>query len=370
MDKHKQISIKINGKQPKVKKEQKEKTDFVETKKPRIVIENEEVAAAHEEEEDDFTWVLPDESLKSQTSKEKDIPVIPIEDLRHPKTKGPSKVPFKPNKPKKPKITAGFQLFTLKQLVVSIALAIILGTGFGFMILKVVDDGNAGPNETEVPSQPSTSNGETPATGNEEETPANSQAAIDLETFSAGIIQGGKFSTAESANTTVSDIKAKGFAATSVEMDGAFFVIAGIGNEQGSVGGIKNEYQESFPDFFAKTFEVPGGSYSNAGQGDSEAIKVSLPVYKELVALSSEAFSTGALDKGQLENLSTQINAVKEKNTDKLHDDLKKFHSEIETAFTQIKAFANNSDQKSLWQSQQSLLNAFQNYTVWVSKIQ
>lgn len=359
MDKQNRISIKINGKEPKVKAEEKDTTKFVETEEPLTRVENEEVAAAQEEEEDDFSWVLPDENLKNQPSKEREIPVIPIEDLRH--SKGPSKIPYLPKK------NRGIQLFSVKQFTISLVLAVVLGIGFGFMILKVVEDVNAGSAEAENPSQV-TDNNSTPA-DNPKDKPASSQVAIELEALSTGIVQGGKFSTAESANSVVNDITNKGFAATSIEMDGAFYVIAGIAAEQGSVGGIKAKYAEAFPEFFSKTFETPGGSYTNAGKTDSEAIKVSLPVFKELLTLSSLAFGTGGIDDGQWENLSKQIAAVKEIKTDNLHAQLKEFHTDIQSAFTQLQSYKNGGDEKTLWQSQQSLLNAYKAYTVWVSEL-
>ncbi|THE15303.1 hypothetical protein E1I69_00190 [Bacillus timonensis] len=362
MDKHNRISIKINGRESKVKKEEKETPDFVESEKPQIIVENDEVAAAQEEEESDFSWVLPDESLKNHSSKEKDIPVIPIEDLRH--TKGPSKLEYIPKKKK------GFQLFSLKQFSISIVLAIVLGIGFGIMILKIVEDVNAGPAQNEAPSQ---STNEAPSSSGKQEdtpdTPASNPVAIDLETLSTGVVQGGRFSTAENANTRVDEIKGKGFAAATVKMDGAFYVIAGIGAEQSSVSGMKTEYKEAFPDFFSKTYEVPGGSYTNAGKADSEAIKIDLPVFKELAALSSQAFGTGAIDNGQWENLTKQLVPVKEIKTDNLHEQLQKFHTDIQSAFTQLQKYKNDGDQKSLWQSQQSLLNAYQAYTVWISEL-
>ncbi|MEH7223090.1 hypothetical protein V7112_04680 [Bacillus sp. JJ1566] len=358
MDKHNRISIKINGKESKVKKEGQETNDFVETEKPLIIVENEEVAAA-QEEEDDFSWVLPDESLKNSSSKEKEIPVIPIEDLRH--TRGPSKLEYIPKKKK------GFPLFSVKQFAASIVLAIVLGIGFGIMILKIVEDVNAGPADNEAPAQ--VTDNKPPPTGKEEDTPVSGQVAVDLETLSTGVVQGGKFSSAESANTTVSEIKGKGFAATSVEMDGAFFVIAGIAAEQGSVSGIKTKYEEAFPEFFTKTFEVPGGSNTNASKEDAEAIKVVLPAFKELLALSSQAFGSGAIDNGQWENLSKQIATVKDIKTENLHAQLKEFHTNIQSAFTQLQEYKNGNDQKSLWQSQQSLLNAFQAYTVFISEL-
>ncbi|MEH7379786.1 hypothetical protein V7138_04825 [Bacillus sp. JJ1533] len=359
MDKRNQISIKINGKESKIKKETKETTDFVEKEKPLIIVENEEVAAAQEEEEDDFSWVLPDESLKNHSLKEKEIPVIPIEDLRH--TKGTSKLDYIPRKKK------GFHLFSAKQLVISIILAIVLGSGFGIMILKVVEDVNAGPAQNNTPTQ--VPENTTPPAGNQEEKPVSNQVAIELETLSTGVIQGGKFSSADSANTTVTEIKEKGFAAAAVKMDGAFYVIAGIGAEQSSVSGIKTKYKEAFPEFFSKTLEVPGGSYTNLAKADSEAINADLPVFKELATLSSQAFEVGAVDNGQWENLSKQIATVKEIKTDNLHEQLKKFHTDIQSAFTQLQEYKNNGDQKSLWQSQQSLLNAYQAYTAWISKL-
>ncbi|MFS0822537.1 hypothetical protein [Bacillus sp. 1P02SD] len=359
MDKHNRISIKINGRESKVKKEEKETPDFVESEKPLIIVENDEVAAAQEEEEDDFTWVLPDENLKNHSSKEKDIPVIPIEDLRH--TKGPSKLEYIPKKKK------GFQLFALKQFSISIVLAVVLGIGFGIMILKIVEGVNAGSAQNETPSQPT--NETPPSSEKQQDTPASNPVAIDLETLSTGVVQGGTFSTVENANTRVDEIKGKGFAAVTVEMDGAFYVIAGIGAEQSSVSGIKTEYKEAFPDFFSKTYEVPGGSYTNAGKADSEAIKVDLPVFKELATLSSQAFGTGSIDNGQWENLAKQIATVKEIKTNNLHEQLQKFHTDVQTAFTQLQEYKNGGDQKTLWQSQQSLLNAYQAYTVWISEL-
>ena len=359
MDKHNRISIKINGKESKVKKEEKETPEFVDSEKPLIIIENDEVAAAQEEEEDDFSWVLPDENLKNHSSKEKEIPVIPIEDLRQ--SKGPSKIPYKPKNKK------GFHFFPVKQFAVSFVLAVILGVGFGFMILKIVDDVNAGPAENEAPAE--VTDNTPPSTGKQEDTPVSGQTAIDLETLATGVVQGGKFSTAESANTTVSEIKGKGFAATAVEVDGAFFVIAGIGSEQGSVSGIKTKYEEAFPEFFAKTFELPGGSYTNAGKADAEAINAALPVYKELVALSSQAFENGEIDNGQWDNLTKQIATVKDVKTDSLHAQMKEFHTNVQSAFTQLQEFKNGGGQKSLWQSQQSLLNAYQAYSVWISEL-
>ncbi|MEH7388289.1 hypothetical protein V7147_23250, partial [Bacillus sp. JJ1521] len=235
------------------------------------------------------------------------------------------------------------------------------------MILKIVKEVNAGPVENEVPTKVTDEN--PPTAGKQEDKPVSGKVAIDLETLSAGVVQGGRFSTAENASTTVSEIKEKGFAATAVEMDGAFFVIAGIGTEQGSVSGIKTKYKEAFPDFFTKTFEVAGGSYTNAGKADSEAITVDLPVFKELVTLSSQAFETGAIDNGQWENLSKQIAAVKELKADSLHEQLNKFHTDIQSAFTQLQEYKNGGDQKVLWQSQQSLLNAYRAYTVWISDL-
>ncbi|WP_449537130.1 hypothetical protein [Ferdinandcohnia sp. Marseille-Q9671] len=358
MDKHNQISIKINGKEPKVEKEKKDKTtEFVESEKPLIIIENEEVAAAKEEEDDDFSWVLPDETLTHHSSKDRKIPIIPIEDVRT--TKGSSKIKHFPKKPK------GFQLFSLKQIIVSFSLAIVLGTGFGIMILKVVGDVNSQPAGMEAPSQPVNQN-PTPAPKGDNP-PAENPVAIELESLSTGIVQGGKFSTADAASTIVGDIKGKGFAATTVELDGAFFVLAGIGLEQGAVGGMKTAYEGAFPEFFTKTIEVQGGSFSNAGKADSEAIKVSIPAFKELLALSSQAFGTAEITDEQWGNLSKLFGGVKEVKKDGLHAELKDFHTEIENAYNQLQTFKDGGDNKVLWQSQQSLLNAYQSYHVWVS---
>ncbi|MFS0861724.1 hypothetical protein [Fredinandcohnia sp. 179-A 10B2 NHS] len=367
MDKTKQISIKINGKQQKVPEEQPEIEPYIKVKSKKnqtfTIVENEEVAAAREEEEDDFTWVLPDASVKKDATPDFEIPIIPIEDLR--KTKGPSKIPHFPKKSK----SSGIQVFTFKQFLVSILLAVVVGTGFGVMILKVVSDVNAGPEGAQTP--PTTSEETPPPSSNngKEEPAATDVIEIQLESLSTGVIQGGKFSTLEAANTVVSQVKSSGYAASAVEQDGSFFVFMGIGADQQSIAGIKAVYESTELEYFVKAFVYEGGSYKNAAKSDSEAIATSLPLFKGLLAQSSQAFGTGTIADAEWEKLSTDYAKVKEIKQDKLTEDMKAFITQIISAYESLQTFKTGGDKKVLWQSQQAALDAFSNYAKWVSKL-
>lgn len=366
MDKTKQISIKINGKQQKVPEEQPEIEPYIKVKGKKsqtyTIVENEEVAAAREEEEDDFTWVLPDESVKKDSTPDFEIPVIPIEDLRKPK--GSSKIPHFPKKSK----GSGIQVFTFKQFLVSILLAVVVGTGFGIMILKVVSDVNAGPEGVQTP--PTTSE-ETPAPGSngKEEPAATDVVSVQLEPLSTGVIQGGKFSTLDSADTVVSQVKSSGYAASTVEQDGSFFVFMGIGADQQSIAGIKAEYENTEFEYFEKAFVNEGGSFTNAAKPDSEAITASLSLFKGLLAQSSQAFGSGTIADAEWEKLSAEYAKVKEIKQENLTEDMKAFITKLISSYESLQTFKTGGDKKVLWQSQQAVLDAFSSYTKWVSKL-
>ncbi|MFT4412796.1 hypothetical protein ACLM5H_02945 [Fredinandcohnia humi] len=365
MDKRKeQISIKINGKEQKVTEGQHGKKPFtrlnVENQHTINVVENEEIAVAREEEEDDFNWVLPDESFQRDSSPEIQIPVIPIEDLR--KSKGSSKIP------KLPKRSKGIQVFTMKQFLVSILLAIVLGTGFGMMILKVVGDVSTQPAGTETPP---VSTEDPPSSGidDKEEPKGSTGASIEIAPLTTGIIQGGKFSTVESANTIVSQIKSGGYAATSVEQEGAFFVFMGIGVDSGQISALEAEYESTSFEYFGKNLTLEGGSFTTSTKEDSEAIKEALPFFQEMLSLSSQAFQSGTISDeawGKLLNSNEKMKEIKQEN---LTEDLKNFSTHLTNAFNSLQSFKGNGDKKVLWQSQQSLLDAYKSYSSWIAQL-
>jgi stage II sporulation protein B len=164
-------------------------------------------------------------------------------------------------------------------------------------------------------------------------------------------------------------VKSSGYAASTVEQDGSFFVFMGIGADQQSIAGIKAEYENTEFEYFEKAFVNEGGSFTNAAKPDSDAITASLPLFKGLLAQSSQAFGSGTIADAEWEKLSAEYAKVKEIKQEKLTEDMKGFITQLISSYESLQTFKTGGDKKVLWQSQQAALDAFSSYTKWVSKL-
>ncbi|MFC4320952.1 hypothetical protein [Litchfieldia salsa] len=370
MDKgNNRISIKINGNERRFGDEadsgMKQDVDSSNSTEEEILrpftYKKETAAAKEEEENDEFSWVLPDES---QASKSADpIKVVQIEDVRNKSKKGNPY--FKKATPKTSSFNRG-PSSAIKTLLLSIFLAVIVGLGLGAMILNLMS-GDEHQQAIGTPTVAPADSGDASASDGEQgngNTAGN--AAIELPPLNIAYAQEGVYQNKEGVNDLVAKIKQSGFPASSVEIDGSYTVVVGIGTDKEVIKPIGTLYQaESGKEPYHKVVEVAGGSYSKVNENDATYIKEGQALFTQLSALSSTAFTAKSISDDQWTSISKLQDGLKGKVNDDMSASMKSFSTSLTNAYDQLNAYKKSNDEAALMKSQQELLNAFQFYQEW-----
>jgi stage II sporulation protein B len=337
MDKHHhRLSIKINGKERVFKEEEKE-----EAKKS---VKSNEVAAAKEKEEE-FEWVLPEENNETSTK------IVPIEDLRK-----PSK-----NKSTVKSTSIHKKHFPLKKLFLTILLAVIVGTGFGVVLLQLITDPTPASEE-----DPSSMLGEDPVSIPYKQDTTNKQAVgqekLSIPSLTVLLLQGGTFKSEENRKAYATSIRTSGFVSAIFDES----VIIGVATDEETAKAIGDLYEKSGLPFHVKQVTIEGKTFSNKGDIDSKYIEQTHALFHQLVALSSQTLSGETVrdnDWEEAKNLYNKVRAqdVKNETYEKLVDRLK-------DSYSALQLYQDHQDEKSIWKSQQALLDAFVFYRQWINE--
>ncbi|MDA7027599.1 SPOR domain-containing protein [Bacillus sp. CLL-7-23] len=167
-----------------------------------------ELSASQEDktpETDEFTWVSPDEDLKDDPKV-----VTPFKKKMH--DKGNKKA-------------QGLFVYFMKRFATTIVFAILLGTGLGVFALNLSTTKEAVP----ATSSFDTDESKPVKAGDSSE---NSSATKENHNFKTFVVQVGKFSAKEGAESLVSQIINKGYAAISLTRDDGHYVIGGLSGEK------------------------------------------------------------------------------------------------------------------------------------------
>ncbi|KKK33060.1 hypothetical protein WQ57_24240 [Mesobacillus campisalis] len=269
MDKQRSITIKINGKDRPYKKDQADqdknaKNHAEDVSKPKITSWN-ELAASKEPAEEVFEWILPEPSEKEEASQ------YPV-----------SKAPKKPKQTgvRLPAINKGGKFNgVLPRVVMTILVAVVLGVGFGLIVLNTVRSG---------PVQEASSVVKQPA--QTAKPPAGaSTASVELPAISAFVVQGGVWSTPESAEASVKDLEGKGFNAISVPSNGKYAVLLAAAGSLDEAKAIGSELQSRGAEVYSRAHEIPPGSIDNLSKEESEVLKLAPELFQTLVRSTGDA---------------------------------------------------------------------------------
>jgi stage II sporulation protein B len=287
------IKIKINGeerklksvKQPKKKSDEKDQEgvslDFPVLSWDEKVMAEKEVAASNAKKEDDFSWVLPED----------DGEVFQDD----PKVVAPKKASSKGKV--SPYFGAGkknpLSSYPFKQYAVTIILAIVLGVSFGFVALNFISNEDLPAAIQQAGAGAESDQAEAPA-NSKDEAAGSGESSADIQLYFTQI---GKFSSKEGADTTVADMKSKGFPAIAVEEDGSYFVYGGVGNAKQETDGLSNVYQTS-------AIEPWSGKSAVFSMKTNEDASALINHFKSLVTLSSSAVT------GQADDIDTKSDAI------------------------------------------------------------
>ena len=299
LDKHKTITIKINGKdrphkdgerkkEAKVIKEEKQDKGAQAVPKTKIRAWN-ETAAAKEPVEDSFDWILPETVKDTEVTGNKSV-LKP----KPAKQRG-LRLPGLPTNNKKARKHSPI----IPGVALNVFLAVAVGLGFGMIILNTVKS-----DQVQTAEQ-----GVTPPT-EEKDQPATAGTEIaELPAISTFIVQGGVFSTKESANTEVKALEGKGIYATAVPLDGKFALLLATASsiEEAKAAGV--ELESKGAKVFAKPLEFAGFAVEGLTKEESSVLK-----------LAPELFANLSSGNGNADTISSQLNQLKEVDEKKINN--------------------------------------------------
>lgn len=361
MDNH-QVKIKINGKEKpygngkKRKKNHKEKVasqpkevpvkeNFPEEELPIIIVD--ESAAAAEKKEEEFEWVLPKEPQKEPTDSSENTSYI--EDLRQLNKDKGTKVRPTPFGKKKKIAPPSFS----KQLLVSIGMAIGIGTCLGFLILAVMNMSGT-PVNPEVPVTAPVTN-ETTDTPTTPAVSGEGSATLAAQTIS--VLQAGAFSTAEGANAEIESLKAAGFPAVALGSEPTFVFMA-VGQNVEGMKQIAGGAQAKGFKPYAKDLTLSEKTVDSLTQQDVLLIQEGQALYKQLTLATALLLQGSSLDAATTETLGASFDKVAAIQDSELTESVKEWKVSLAGAYESIQSHQSSNNTQALWDAQQKLLDA------------
>jgi stage II sporulation protein B len=342
------IKIKLNGENQTFSEEpiQKDPESSKDSFTKVISIENDfheqdvflETAAAQEPVDESFDWIIPESS-------ENDIQEYKVVSSQNPKNSG-----------KKKQIS--FSTFSAKQnggpiksILVTAVFAILIGTSFGALMLKLVISDTSKPAVTEPVVVDKGSNKGSESAGGK----GGSSIVIGAQT--AFIVQGGAFKTKDAASQAASQAKGKGLPAQSVTMNDNNFLFLGLADSIETAKALGATYKANgFEDVFAKQIPIAERTVSGINETEKSFLEAAPAIFQQLSKVTSNGIVSGSLSSEaskEVTSLGDQLKQSEELENEKV----KSLNVELSSALEKVKDFQEKKSEKSLIEAQQHLLN-------------
>lgn len=297
----KTITIKINGndrpfQNKETNRQSAERKDSEESKAANPLPEKsvEEIAAGSEAIEDEsFDWILPNED-ESDDIKEFQLQQAP--------NKKQSKLPKKIQKGSKRNLSKGM----VASIFFAVFFAVVLGTGFGFVLLKMVDTDKTA-NAVNNSAAPTQSSG----TDSDKQAAAGTVAATKGE-ISTFVVQYGVYTTKASADSEFNKLSEKGIIAQKVPVDGKTAIYLGVAAELVSAKNMKTDKEAdgvaSSP--YAKEMIFAGGDAGKVSEAEKQFLDAAPAVYSAASNALTSAYADGSISDDTVKKLEEQQNAL------------------------------------------------------------
>ncbi|MFO1443096.1 hypothetical protein KDN24_07680 [Bacillus sp. Bva_UNVM-123] len=344
--KEKTITIKINGEnrsylETKAQNEEKVQIDEISKEKPikikQVDYSSElEAAATKESEEDDsFDWFLHEETADTDIISE-------------------YKIVEQPKKRKKSNSTLISDVLIknkrnllLSPLVIVVLFAIIVGTSFGLIFLKLVTTEKIVETAAEpVNAQPKNSDGK--------------QAIVEklqLEPLSTFVIQGGVFSNIEAAKQLQTENTKKGVPSQIVKKDGQAFLFLSVADSLEHAKEIGTQLSNKGVEVFAKSLIINEKSFEELQPEEKKLLEGVHTFYEILATSVSEGAITAKIPESLIESAEKQFSTVKGIEASQLKNEgIIVMKDELEKAMEQLNSYKQTATPEALNKIQQHLL--------------
>ncbi|WP_102345404.1 hypothetical protein [Bacillus sp. Marseille-P3661] len=255
-----------------------------------------------------------------------------------------------------------------KKMLAALISAIIIGTGFGYIVLSLFTDisdstepprGNvqqavAPPNPSVESNQPS-------------QTASTAGAGItEIEAMGVQVIQGGAFSSVEAANQFAAKLTTNGQAAVIVPESNPVLMFIGIGTNSTEIGAISEYYKEQGQEIYVKSVKTSSVDAKLIDESYTSFIHNGQDLFKSLITLSTQAFTASKVDDNSWSSLEQSYKNWNGAIPNELPDSLTAFSGSITNAYQALSAYRSSLDEGQLWKSQQALLEGYIAYDQWV----
>ncbi|MDQ1001336.1 stage II sporulation protein B [Neobacillus niacini] len=298
-----------------------------------------ETAAAKDSIDESFDWIIPE-------SAENDIQEYKVVSSQNQK-KGTKKKP------------ASFTTFSMKSnggviksIIVTAVFAILIGTSFGVLMLKLVISENSKPAVTEPVVVGNGSGEDTEATG------GKSSNSIVLGAQTVFIVQGGAFTTKDAASSAASKAKEEGLPAQTLSMSEKEYLFLGVADSIETAKEIGAQYKaDGFEDVFSKQLPIAEKTVSDISEAEKSFLEAAPAIYQQLSKVTSNAIVSGNISS----EASKEVTAFEDQlnqSADKVKNEkVKTLNKELSSALEKVEAFQENKKKDRLIEAQQHLLN-------------
>ncbi|WP_462412379.1 SPOR domain-containing protein [Neobacillus sp. Marseille-QA0830] len=333
------ITVKING-DPKPFQETPKKQEPEANPTPKLKViktgaseaEQEvilETAAAQETAEESFDWIIPESS-------DQNFEEIPAKSEKTIKSGSKLANPFTPyfKKNRRP----------IGSIVTVAFFAILIGTTIGLFMLKLVivesDDKPVTGTITEE---------EEKASGTTDTEDKTSATIKEIATY---LVQGGIFTSTDSAKDVAAQLKSKGIPAQILEMEGKQYIFLGAGDSLEAAKTLGGQYKaDGVKDAFAKPLTIKEKTVSDITESDKEFLESVPAIYQTL---------TQAITNPSEESLGKAEQSLKTSGLK--NEKVQKLKTELSNAHENIQSYQKSKDKKKLNEAQQNLLDFLAQY--------
>lgn len=333
----KTITIKINGKN---RSYEETKAEMLEDgqkdhEKELDYFASKEAAASKEAVEDDsFDWILPDESFESDI---KEYTIVKQPKQTNKKGIGAISKNFKKNN----------RNGLLTSVFIAVFFAILLGTSFGLIMLKLVTTEKAIETNETVVAQ---SNPE------EEKEPVGS-VTLALEPLSTYVIQGGVFSNIEAAKKIQEESIQNGVPAQIVEINDQAFLYLSVADSIEHAKTIGTQLSGKGIEVFAKPITLGGKSLEGL-QSEEKKLLEAVPIFYEILATSAaEASVASEIPEALAESAEKQAAVLADIKVNQMKNEkVLSIRTELQSAMEQMRKYKQSPNPEVLTKLQQHLL--------------
>ncbi|KAA9023131.1 hypothetical protein [Niallia endozanthoxylica] len=355
------IKIKINGNDNPIKEGNKgippdgqKKGNEKGDKQPAKPMEHESAATRESSEEDDtFDWILPsgnhlpkkDESkvIHLHDRKKEKLP-IPFKSLLNHKTKNDK---VKSAKAK----TKSFKKMNVTMLL-SVIFAIILGTVFGLILLKLVPTDQAVGGEEDSPVIAEQTTEQTT-----EQPKPNGSIDVTLPPLTTAVVQEGIYSSQSIAEDNLSSLKEKGTPAAILPIDGKYAIFISMADTVADAKIISKNIDGN-GETFSKEFTIGEKKISLQHEEEKKLLELSPQLFKILTASATTAGVSNNISEAAMKNIEKETAVLSQIDKEKLENKaVLDMYSQLEAAAAQLKLYEKNPEDSTFLKLQQSLLS-------------